>query len=697
MSKTLVIVESPAKAKTISNFLDKKTYEVVASMGHLRDLPRSTLGIDLENNFEPKYVIPKLKAKTVSELKKIAKGKDDVILATDEDREGEAIAWHLTHILGLDPKTAKRIVFHEITPNAIKEALENPRYIDIRLVDSQQARRILDRLVGYKLSPFLWKKIMKGLSAGRVQTPALRLIVEREKEINEFKPEEFWEIQAKFQKDKKEYLGNLSQINNKKLDRFDLNKKEECEKIKKEIENQNAKITKIETSITTKKTLPPLTTSTLQQASWSTLRFSVKKTMMVAQHLYEGIDLGSGQIGLITYMRTDSVNLSKFAIDTSREYIEKTFGNKYLPEKPNYFKAKSSLAQEAHEAIRATEPTRTPESVAQFLSNDEQKLYRLIWQRTIACQMNDAKLEKQEIETQTIETKNIYTFKSNYQKISFDGFLKVLPLDVENSESPDLKEKEIYSIKEVTPSQHFTDPPARYNDASLVKTLEKYGIGRPSTYSSIISVLIDRGYVSYNENKSFAPSDIGTKTCNMLVENFPNIADYQMTANLEESLDLVAEGKNDWRKLLKEFYFPFEELLKSKYEEVTKINLIEDNQTNEFCPKCNSPLIMKMSRFGKFLACSKFPECKFTKSINQETGVKCPKCKTGDVIMRKSKRGKIFYGCSNYPNCDFIINKKPQKETCPECGYPLIIANKQSNKCSNKECKYVTRTDPDTK
>ncbi len=695
MPKNLVIVESPAKAKTISHFLDKKTYEVVASMGHLRDLPKGTLGIDIEHDFEPKYVIPKLKAKTVAELKKIAKNKTDIILATDEDREGEAIAWHLAHILDLNSNIAKRIVFHEITPNAIKEALENPRQINTDLVDSQQARRILDRLVGYKLSPFLWKKIMKGLSAGRVQTPALRLIVEREKEIADFKPQEYWEIQAKFQKDKNIYQGNLFQINKKNLDRFDLSKKEACLNIEKEIENKDAKVIKITTSITNKKTLPPFTTSTLQQASWQILRFSVKKTMMIAQRLYEGIDLGSGRIGLITYMRTDSVNLSSFAIATSREYIKNTFGEKYLPEKQNFFKAKSNLAQEAHEAIRATEASRTPESIAQFLSNDEQKLYRLIWQRFIACQMNDAKLEKQEILTETIETKNIYTFKSNYQKIAFDGFLKVLPLDIENSKSPDVKENEIYKIKEIISSQHFTDPPARYNDASLVKTLEKYGIGRPSTYATIISVLLDRGYVSYNEGKAFIPSDIGTKTCNMLVENFPNIADYQMTANLEENLDLIAEGKNDWHKLLKEFYFPFEELLTSKYEEVKKIDLIEDNHTDEICPKCNSPLIMKMSRFGKFLACSKFPECKFTKSINQETGIKCPKCKTGDVIMRKSKRRKIFYGCSNYPNCDFIINKKPLKENCPTCGYPLIIASKQSHKCSNKECKYVTRINAD--
>ena len=683
MPKNLIIVESPAKAKTISYFLDKTSYEVVACMGHLRDLPKGTLGIDIENNFEPKYIIPKTKTKIVTNLKKIAKNKDNIILATDEDREGEAIAWHLAHILNLNINNTKRIVFHEITETAIKEALKNPRTINLNLVDSQQARRVLDRLVGYKLSPFLWKKIMKGLSAGRVQTPALRLIVEREQEIANFKPQEYWEIQAEFQKNNQIFLGNLTQINNKNIEKFDLKNQQECQQITNEIQDQNVKITEISTNIINKKPLPPFTTSTLQQTSWQILRFPAKKTMIVAQHLYEN--------GLITYMRTDSLNLSTASIQNARDYIYKTFGKDYIPEKPNYYKAKSKLAQEAHEAIRPTNPSRTIKNIDKSLNKDELKLYNLIWQRFIACQMSNAKIEKQNIFTQTINTTNIYTFKSEYQKICFDGFLKILPLDIKNSGILNLKENDIYKINKVLPSQHFTEPPARYNDASLVKTLEKYGIGRPSTYATIISTLLERGYVSYNENKSFIPSDIGIKTCNILVQHFPDIADYQMTANLERELDLIAEGKKNWRQLIKNFYFPFEKNLETKYQKVQKINLIEDNKTNEICPQCGAPLIIKISRFGKFLACSRFPECKFTKSIDQETGIKCPKCKTGNIIMRKTKKGKIFYGCSNYPKCDFIINKKPLQDTCPQCHYPLIQTNKTTYKCSNKNCKYVTR------
>ncbi len=685
--KTLVIVESPAKAKTIGSFLDAKKYKVIASMGHIRNLPKSTLGIDLENNFEPKYIVPKDKIKFVNSLKKELKEYDNVILASDEDREGEAISWHLKEALKIDDGY-KRIAFHEITPEAINKALENPRKIDMDMVLSQQARRILDRLVGYKLSPFLWKKLFKGLSAGRVQTPALRLIVEREREIEKFKSEEYWSIDGVFKKNKTIFEGNLFKIDTDILDKFYFKKETDVEKIKKDLNGKNGVIEEITKALSVKKPYPPFTTSTLQQSAYQAYRFSAKKTMMVAQKLYEGINIKGKHIGLITYMRTDSLNLSTSSIENARDFIKSSFGDKYIPNKYNVYKSKSKLAQEAHEAIRVTDVYRTPEDIKEFLTTDEFKIYDLIWKRFVACQMKDASIEKQAIIVRCDDKNKKYYFKTDLQIIKFDGFLKIMPI-LDGDNLIDINLKDDVLVQEIKPKQHFTEPPARFNDASLIKTLEKYGIGRPSTYALIVSILIERGYVNYNDSHAFVPTEIGIKTNDMLVDNFPDIADFELTKKIEDQLDNVAEKKAKWDKILNDFYFPFEKNLQEKYEKIEKVDLTNQETTNEVCPECGSTLVIKMSRFGKFMACPGFPKCKFTKSIN-ELNIPCPKCKKGNIVRKRTKRGKSVYGCDQYPKCDFIVNQKPSKDKCPKCGYPLIAKNKKIKKCSNKECDYDT-------
>ena len=686
--KTLVIVESPAKAKTIGSFLDSKKYKVIASMGHIRNLPKSTLGIEVEKDFEPKYIVPKDKIKFVNTLKKEVKNFDKIILASDEDREGEAISWHLKEALKIDENNYMRIAFHEITPEAIKQALENPRKIDENMVLSQQARRILDRLVGYKLSPFLWKKLFKGLSAGRVQTPALRLIVEREREIEAFKSSEYWSLDAKFIKAKNNFIGNLFKIDEKVIDKLYFKKEEEVIKIKALLEGKEAIVDSIKIENSSKKPYPPFTTSTLQQSAYQVYRYTAKKTMMIAQKLYEGINIKGKHIGLITYMRTDSLNLSSMAIANARSFIQNCFGENYIPSKPNIYKSKSKLAQEAHEAIRVTDVNLTPESIKEFLTNDEFKLYDLIWKRFVTCQMKDALIEKQSIVITNEQDSKKYYFKTDLQIIKFDGFLKVTPI-VENDSEIDIKKGDSVNTKEIILKQHFTEPPARYNDASLIKTLEKFGIGRPSTYAGIVSILIDRGYVNYNEGHAFVPTDIGLKTNDMLVTNFANIADYELTKKMEDELDKIAENKIDWVKVIRDFYIPFEKNLAEKYEQIVKVDLTNNETSTEVCPECGSTLIIKMSRFGKFLACPGFPKCKYTKSIN-ELKLPCPKCKVGNIVRKRTKRGKSVYGCDQYPKCDFIINQKPLDEKCPKCGYPLINKNKKIKKCSNKDCNYDT-------
>lgn len=688
--KTLVIVESPSKAKTISSFLKSKDYKIIASMGHVRNLPKSTLGIDVEKNFEPKYITPKDKIKFVNQLKKEVAGFDKIILATDEDREGEAIAWHLKEALKIEDANYERIVFHEITPDAIFEAIKNPKKIDFNLVYSQQARRLLDRLVGYNLSPFLWKKLFKGLSAGRVQTPALKLVVEREKEIEAFKQEEFWSLNILLKNKLQEIEAELFKIENKALPKMTFKQELDLKDVVNEIKDKPVKIFDLNISNSTKRPLPPLTTSTLQQSAYQLYKFSVKKTMMVAQKLYEGIELNGSRVGLITYMRTDSLSLSPIAINSARSYIEESYGKNYLPESPNYYKTKTKLAQEAHEAIRATDAYRSPDKIKSFLTPDEYKIYDLIWKRFVASQMQPAIIEKQNIIFLPQKTTKKYFFKSDFQTIKFDGFTKILPI-IESTNNVKVGLDDVFEIAKINPKQHFTLPPARFNDASLVKTLEKFGIGRPSTYSSIISILLERGYVLYNDNKFFEPTEIGRKTYEILNDHFKNIADYELTSKIEDELDKIALNKLQWQDVLNKFYKPFKQNLDEKYEEVKKVDFLKNETTDEKCPECGQTLIYKMSRFGKFLACPGFPKCKYTKSIN-ELNIKCPKCEKGNIVKKVTKRKKTVYGCDQYPNCDFIINKKPLNKNCPKCNYPLIKKNKTANQCSNKDCDYDTNS-----
>ena len=688
---SLVIVESPAKAKTISNFLGKD-FKVVACYGHIRDLPKSKLGIDLENNFSPQYIIPVKARKTVNQLKKLSQENKKIILATDEDREGEAIAFHLTEALNLQKENIKRIAFHEITKTAIEDAIKNPREINLNLVNAQQARRVLDRLVGYKLSPFLWKKIFRGLSAGRVQSPALRLIVEREKEREAFKEEKYYTIIASLVKNtssKKAIEAELYKINDKLFPKPGIKSKGEVSKIKKDLENKSAQILDVETKKVQRHSAAPFTTSTLQQSSWQILHFSAKKTMYLAQSLYEGKNLGKGPVGLITYMRTDSINISPMALKAAHDFLKETFGQEYSLAQPRIFKKRSRLTQEAHEAIRCTDPFYTPEKIKKYLTKDELSLYTLIWARFLASQMPSAVLEKTSISTECQTEKNKYLFRNNFYHLDFDGFFRVYPYSKPSNlqEKPDLSINEKMKIIKVISNEHLTQPPPRYNDASLVKTLESFGIGRPSTYATILSVLEQRGYVLRDKNKSFAPTEIGDLVNNVLTKHFPSIVDYKFTSKIEEKLDNIAEGKLNWTETVKEFYEPFLNNLEKKYEEVSKEDLAPVIETEEKCPECGNKLVLKLGRFGKFLACSNWPKCSFTKSINDEISMKCPQCEKGDIVKKRSKRGQMFYACSRWPECDFSSSYKPTGEKCPQCGKPLVEA-KTKIKCSNRECDY---------
>lgn len=659
----LVIVESPTKAETISQFLGAD-YKIESSFGHIRDLPKSVLGIDVENNFEPKYIVPTKAKKVVSMLKKEAKGSEAVILATDQDREGEAIAWHLAQTLKLDETEANRIVFHEITKKAIEEALKHRRAIDENLVNAQQGRRVLDRLVGYKLSPFLWKKVAGGLSAGRVQSVALRLIVDRENEIRGFKPQEYWTITAILNKTRatdqtqETFEAHLYKINGKSLDKLGLKSGDEARAITGELERSSFSVSAIEKKEVSKNPLPPFTTSTLQQEAVKRLHYSSKKTMFLAQRLYEN--------GLITYMRTDSVNLSEESTSAAKNWLAENLGNAYSAEAPRAYKAKSKLAQEAHEAIRPTHPDRTPDSVP-VADPGEKKLYGLIWQRFMASQMPAAKVAAINAEIVT-DTKK-YLLRASGQRIVFDGYLKIWPQKFEERELPELKENESLNLKSVKPEQHFTEPPARYSEASLIKTLEEYGIGRPSTYAPIISVIQTRNYVVKDAGR-FKPTDIGELVNKVLTENFPEIVDAGFTAHMEDELDEIAAGKISWQGVISEFYGPFAKNLAAKYEEVKKETLVPE-KTDQVCELCGKPMIIKMGRFGKFLACSGFPDCKNTKKIAgaggkeppKSTGLKCPKCSEGEIVERTVSRGrargKKFWGCARYPKCDYATWEDP--------------------------------------
>lgn len=661
MSKSLVIVESPTKSRTISRFLGSN-FIVDSSYGHIRDLPKSKLGVDIENNFEPQYIIPPKARQNVKKLKEEVKNADRIILATDEDREGEAIAWHLISALGIEDKAGdkiERIVFHEITKQAIENALKHPRDINLKLVNAQQARRILDRLVGYKLSPFLWKKVYKGLSAGRVQSAAVRLIVEREREIQQFKPQEYWSIDAILQKNKDDFAARLAKINEKVVDKFEIKNEEEARKIVDSLKHSKWIVDNIDKKEVSKNPLPPFTTSTLQQDAFRRLGFSAKQTMFVAQQLYEGIEIAEGSEGLITYMRTDSVNLSEDSLKNAKNFISMKFGTDYSLPSPRRFKTKSKGAQEAHEAIRPTNPEREPDSIKHFFDPRQYKLYNLIWKRFIATQMPSAIFDATIVDIDADK----YTFRAGGQTLKFDGFLKVYPMKFEETTLPNLEQKEELKLVKLSPNQHFTEPPPRYTEASLVKMLEKNGIGRPSTYAPIISTIQERKYTEKNEKKQLEPTEIGFLVNDILVEHFPKIVDIQFTAKMEEELDEIASGDKEWRPVIKEFYEPFEKNLQEKYDEVKKYEISET--TDEICEKCGSPMVIKMGRFGKFLACSGFPDCKNTKTIREEPqtiGLKCPKCKEGDIIIKRTRRKKIFYGCSRYPACDHASWNDPRKE-----------------------------------
>lgn len=656
----LVIVESPTKAKTISQFLGKG-FDIESSFGHVRDLPKSQLGVDVENNFEPKYIVPLKAKKNVNALKKKAAKAERIILATDEDREGEAIAWHLLQALNLDEKEkyttpaiprqqiVERIAFHEITKKAIEAALQNPRDIDMNLVNAQQARRILDRLVGYKLSPFLWKKVARGLSAGRVQSVAVRLIVEREAEIDAFKKDEFWTIEGVFSKNSAKFNAQLIKIGDKTLEKFDIKTEADVKKIVENLKSKEAKVLSVDKSEQAKHALAPFTTSTLQQTAFQRLRLSAKQTMMLAQRLYEE--------GLITYMRTDSLNLSEDALASAAGWIKENLGTQYALPKPRIFKTKSKTAQEAHEAIRPTDPHKTPLLLKKTIDPREARLYELIWKRFIASQLPDAVVENTKVD---IDVSN-HIFRANGARLVFDGFIKIYQMKFAENILPELFEKDSLKIESITPLQHFTEPPPRYNEASLVKALEKFGIGRPSTYAPIISTIQDRGYVEKDEQRRLRPTETGKIVNGILVEHFPEIVDIGFTAKMEEELDEIAEGKKEWAPLMREFYEPFSKHLEEKYESVESQKIVEE--TNEICPNCGKPMVIKRGRFGKFIACTGFPECKTTKRIPEPSlNIKCPKCAEGDVVRRRSKKGRYFFGCSRYPECDFISWTLPGAE-----------------------------------
>jgi len=687
----LILVESPTKSRTLQDFLGPK-YRVLSSYGHIRDLPEDELGIDIEENFKPKYIIPEKAKKIVQSLAKESQKAELTILATDPDREGEAIAWHLAQILNLDgEKPYQRIVFHEITKSAIDQALKNPRKIDMNLVDAQQTRRILDRIVGYKLSPFLWKKITRGLSAGRVQSVTVRLVVEREREIQNFIPQEYWTIIAQLKKTNENvsrwFESILVKKDDKIIPKLGIKTKKEADEIVKDLEGAEYKVQSVEKKEVKRNPLPPFTTSTLQQEAWQRFHFPAKFTMGVAQQLYEK--------GLTTYHRTDSLNLSDLSLFAAKKFITEKYGKNYWAGFLRKYKAKGRV-QEAHEAIRPTFADGTPETLKAKLDEQGFRLYDLIWRRFIACQMGQAIFDSTTVD---IEAKNPapyrtegsgagYGFRATGQILKFDGFLKVYQIKFEENELPPLENDEILELLKLIPSQHFTQPPPRYSEATLIKALEENGIGRPSTYAPILSTVQERNYIEKDENRKFKPTEIGTVVNDLLVEHFPKIVDIKFTAEMEESLDEIAKGSKKWTPIIQEFYIPFEENLKHKYEEVSKKEFTE-KPTKKICPKCKASLVIRLGKFGEFYACSKFPKCKYTESLEKNTlGIKCPNCKSGEITEKRTKKRKIFYGCSNWPKCDFALWDKPINETCPKCGSLLVETKRKQIKCSKKECDY---------
>lgn len=720
----LVIVESPAKAKTIQKYLGKD-FVVKSSYGHVRDLPKSKLGVDTEHDFEPQYIVP-IKARTnVKDLKAAAKKADTVYLATDEDREGEAIAWHIIEVLDLKPEKAKRITFTEITKSAIQKAVENPRALDTNLVDAQQARRVLDRLVGYELSPLLWKKVRRGLSAGRVQSVAVRLITDREEEISAFKPEEYWTITAQLKKNEQLFEAKLSKHKEKAIEKLGIKTKGESDKILTALKNADYVVADVAKKERQRTPPPPFITSTLQQAAVNALGMSSKRAMMLAQQLYEN--------GFITYMRTDSTNLAAEATTAAKKVITDMFGKNYALDAPRVFAKKSKGAQEAHEAIRPSDPSRTPESLAGELDLSQLKIYRLIWQRMIASQMSEAKLNVVSADISAAD----YTFRAAGQTITFEGFLKAMPdKSLKQTALPELVGGDKLELEKLNPEQHFTQPPARYNEAGLVKSLEEHGVGRPSTYAPTIDTIQKREYVTKRlEDKRFEPTEIGVLVNKLLKDHFPSIVDIGFTADVELALDKIAEGSLPWQPVIKDFYTPFHSTIEQKGKELNKKDFTEE-KTGEKCPRDGGELVIKLGRFGKFKACSNYPDCKFTEPIGEEkelngkingkmcpdcgqplvlkrgrfgpfigcsgypdckhiekiekeTGFTCPKCHQGKIVEKRSKRGKPFYACNRYPDCQNAYWSKPTGETCPTCGSFLVAGAKGTIRCSNKECGFT--------
>jgi len=688
-AKHLVIVESPTKAKTIGRYLGKN-YTVTASMGHVRDLPKGSIGVDMENGFSPEYTVMKGKQAIITELNKAAKGVATIYLATDPDREGEAISWHLQQAANWKNIPIQRVVFHEITPIAIKEAFDHPREIDMQMVNAQQARRILDRLVGYQLSPLLWRKVQRGLSAGRVQSVALRLVVGRDREIEAFVPQEYWTLEAALQtEDSKSFIARLHGTTSAK-ERLELPNEDAVVAITGDLQGTSYSVSNVTKREAKRRPSAPFITSTLQQESWRKLRFSARKTMQVAQQLYEGISVGSeGEVGLITYMRTDSTQVAASAVNETLAYIRKHYGTEYAPKEPRHYASKSKGAQEAHEAVRPTGVVRDPQALRAYLSSDQFRLYELVWKRMVASQMNDAILDQTQVQVEASgRTGATYVFRASGSTVKFPGFralyMEGVDDDSEEQEAvlPAITKGQALSCQELKPDQHFTQPPSRFTDASLIKLLEEHGIGRPSTYAPIISTLVDRQY-TLRERGSLNSTRLGQVVSDQLTAHFPDIMDLDFTANLEEMLDKVASGEQEWVPLLTEFYGPFTEALEKAKEEMPRVKVEEP--TDEICELCDRPMVIKRGRFGPFLSCSGFPECKNSKPIVQKTGALCP-VDGGDLVQRKGK-GRIFFGCSNYPNCTFTVTRRPLEPPCPLCGGLLVASGRDDAECVNHDYK----------
>jgi len=688
LSKVMVIVESPAKAKTIGKFLGKK-YTVKASLGHVRDLPKSQFGVDVKNGFEAKYITIRGKGEILKELRNMAQKSEKVLLATDPDREGEAIAWHLQELLKIPPDEKCRIEFNEITKKTITEAVKKPRTIDRKLVDAQQARRVLDRLVGYKLSPLLWRKIKKGLSAGRVQSVAVRLICDREEEIKRFVPEEYWTLTAKLQKEKETFEAKLVKIDD---DKAELKNEEQVKAIIDEIGKNSFWVESIKKRQQKRNPPPPFITSTLQQEAYRKLNFAAKKTMLIAQQLYEGLDLSKeeGTVGLITYIRTDSSRVSEEAQKEAADFLEKAFGKEYLADKPRTHAGKGKI-QGAHECIRPTKIDRTPESIKKYLTGEQQKLYQLIWDRFMASQAAPAVVD---VTTVDLRVKQ-YLFRATGSVVVFPGFTRIYTesrdeqMKEDEGVLPPLEEKEAVRLARLVPRQHFTQPPPRYSEATLIKTLEENGIGRPSTYAPILETIVSRGYV-VKKQKQFIPTELGCLVVDLLKKYFPEIINVEFTANMESQLDSVETGEANWRDILREFYGPFTKELEIADREIGHLE-VEDEVSDEVCALCGRRMVIKTGRFGKFLACPGFPECRNTRPILEETGVACPKCGTGRIVVRVSRKGKKFFGCSRYPDCDFVSWDEPVQGKCPQCGRHLVLTrarNGNTVSCSDKKCGY---------